>query len=116
MFLSLSFSKMCCFFCTNMPAVSRIVSTNSIWSCARLCVRNVRVHLHVSERLRCLQSRWQDDWGQKYGQRSAGLPVSQLQRLGRQILEALLFLKDRGFPPCSHLHSGNIILQNGVAR
>ncbi|XP_023713698.1 slowpoke-binding protein isoform X2 [Cryptotermes secundus] len=62
------------------------------------------------------KSRWQEDWRQKYGQRSAGLPVSQVQRLGRQILEALLFLKDRGFPPCSHLHSGNIILQNGVAR
>ncbi|KDR12072.1 hypothetical protein L798_13376 [Zootermopsis nevadensis] len=60
--------------------------------------------------------RWQDDWSQKYGQRSAGLPVSQVQRLGRQILEALVFLKNRGFPPCSHLHSGNIILQNGVAR
>ncbi|XP_021933496.1 slowpoke-binding protein isoform X2 [Zootermopsis nevadensis] len=62
------------------------------------------------------KSRWQDDWSQKYGQRSAGLPVSQVQRLGRQILEALVFLKNRGFPPCSHLHSGNIILQNGVAR
>ncbi|XP_069688426.1 slowpoke-binding protein isoform X3 [Periplaneta americana] len=62
------------------------------------------------------KSRWQDDWSQKYGQRSTGLPISQVQRLGRQILEALLFLKDRGFPPCSHLHSGNIILQNGVAR
>nr|CAD7429994.1 unnamed protein product [Timema monikensis] len=64
----------------------------------------------------CFQSKWQDDWGQKYSQRSAGLPLSQVQRLGRQVLEALLFLKDRGFPPCSHLHSGNIILQNGVAR
>ncbi|XP_067003847.2 slowpoke-binding protein [Anabrus simplex] len=62
------------------------------------------------------KSRWQDDWSQKYGQRSEGLPVSQVQRLGRQILEALLFLKERGFPPCSHLHSGNVILQNGVAR
>nr|CAD7409058.1 unnamed protein product [Timema cristinae] len=62
------------------------------------------------------KSKWQDDWGQKYSQRSAGLPLSQVQRLGRQVLEALLFLKDRGFPPCSHLHSGNIILQNGVAR
>ncbi|XP_046405497.1 slowpoke-binding protein isoform X3 [Ischnura elegans] len=62
------------------------------------------------------RSRWQDDWGHKYGQKSAGLPLSQVQRLGRQILEALLFLRDRGFPPCGHLHSGNIILQNGVAR
>ncbi|KAF4520874.1 hypothetical protein B566_EDAN007055 [Ephemera danica] len=62
------------------------------------------------------RSRWQDDWSLKYGQRSTGLPLSQVQRLGRQILEALLFLRDRGFPPCGHLHSGNIVLQNGVAR
>ncbi|XP_014239405.1 slowpoke-binding protein isoform X2 [Cimex lectularius] len=62
------------------------------------------------------KSVWQEDWGDKYGEKSEGLPISQVQRLGRQILEALLFLKERGFPPCSHLHSGNIIIQNGVAR
>ncbi|XP_066975731.1 slowpoke-binding protein [Macrobrachium rosenbergii] len=62
------------------------------------------------------RSHWQDDWGEKYQQRSAGLPVSQVQRLGRQVLEALLFLQDRGFPPYGHLHSGNVVLQNGVAR
>ncbi|XP_076060361.1 uncharacterized protein LOC143036681 isoform X4 [Oratosquilla oratoria] len=62
------------------------------------------------------RSHWQEDWGEKYQQRSSGLPVSQVQRLGRQVLEALLFLQDRGFPPCGHVHSGNIILQNGVAR
>lgn len=42
--------------------------------------------------------------------------MSQVQRLGRQILEALLFLKERGFPLHGHLHSGNVILQNGAAR
>nr|XP_053636211.1 slowpoke-binding protein-like isoform X4 [Cherax quadricarinatus] len=62
------------------------------------------------------RSHWQDDWSEKYQQRSAGLPVGQVQRLGRQVLEALLFLQDRGFPPCGHLHSGNVVLQNGVAR
>ncbi|XP_071532252.1 uncharacterized protein Slob isoform X3 [Panulirus ornatus] len=62
------------------------------------------------------RSHWQDDWGEKYQQRSTGLPVTQVQRLGRQVLEALLFLQDRGFPPCGHLHSGNVVLQNGVAR
>ncbi|XP_044737833.1 slowpoke-binding protein isoform X2 [Chrysoperla carnea] len=62
------------------------------------------------------RSSWQNDWTLKYGERGDGLPLSQVQRLGRQILEALLFLKDRGFPPYGHLHSGNIILQNGVAR
>lgn len=40
----------------------------------------------------------------------------QVQCLGRQILEALLFLRNRHFPPFHHLHSGNIIIQNGVAR
>ncbi|KAK8389678.1 hypothetical protein O3P69_008987 [Scylla paramamosain] len=62
------------------------------------------------------RSHWQDDWVEKYQQRSSGLPVGQVQRLGRQVLEALLFLQDRGFPPCGHLHSGNVVLQNGVAR
>jgi hypothetical protein len=62
------------------------------------------------------QSCWHNDWADKYGRRSDGLPLSQVQRLGRQILEALVFLKERGFPPCCHLHTGNIILQNGVAR
>ncbi|KAF6213105.1 hypothetical protein GE061_010820 [Apolygus lucorum] len=62
------------------------------------------------------KSVWQDDWADKYGEKSEGLPASQVQRLGRQILEALLFLKERGYPSCSHLHSGNIIIQNGVAR
>ena len=48
--------------------------------------------------------------------KAAGLPMSQVQRLGRQILEALLFLRDRGIPSHGHLHSGNVIIQNGVAR
>ncbi|XP_025417533.1 slowpoke-binding protein isoform X3 [Sipha flava] len=62
------------------------------------------------------KSCWHDDWSDKYGQRSEGLPLSQIQRLGRQILEALLFLKKRKFPHDCNLHSGNVILQNGVAR
>lgn len=36
--------------------------------------------------------------------------------MGRQILEALVFLKERGFPTVTHLHSGNVVVQNGVAR
>lgn len=42
--------------------------------------------------------------------------MGQVQRLGRQILEALLFLRDRGISTHGHLHSGNVIIQNGVAR
>lgn len=59
---------------------------------------------------------WNEDWSQKYGSRGKGLPISQVQRMGRQVLEALLFLKDRDFPTVAHLHSGNVIVQNGVAR
>ncbi|CAG9856715.1 unnamed protein product [Phyllotreta striolata] len=39
-----------------------------------------------------------------------------IQCLGRQILEGLLFLRNRYFLPIYHLHSGNVIIQNGVAR
>lgn len=42
--------------------------------------------------------------------------MSQIQQMGRQILEALVFLKERGFPVVAHLHSGNVVVQNGVAR
>ncbi|KAK7602041.1 hypothetical protein V9T40_009482 [Parthenolecanium corni] len=59
---------------------------------------------------------WHDEWADKYSQRSKGLPISQIQRLGRQILEALLFLHERDYSFSFHLHSGNVILQNGVAR
>lgn len=62
------------------------------------------------------QSQWKESWARKYTRKSVGLPLSQVQRLGRQVLEALLFLRDRGIPSHGHLHSGNVILQNGVAR
>ncbi|XP_035793161.1 uncharacterized protein LOC118467138 isoform X2 [Anopheles albimanus] len=62
------------------------------------------------------KSQWNEPWSRKYARKSACLPISQVQRLGRQILEALLFLRERGIPSHGHLHSGNVILQNGVAR
>ncbi|XP_055591633.1 uncharacterized protein LOC129743593 isoform X2 [Uranotaenia lowii] len=62
------------------------------------------------------KSQWNEPWSRKYSRKSTCLPLSQVQRLGRQILEALLFLRERGIPSHGHLHSGNVILQNGVAR
>jgi PX domain-containing protein kinase-like protein len=62
------------------------------------------------------QSQWNESYGRKYTKKSTGLPISQVQRLGRQVLEALLFLRDRGISSHGHLHSGNVMLQNGVAR
>ncbi|XP_019868713.1 slowpoke-binding protein isoform X2 [Aethina tumida] len=59
---------------------------------------------------------WQDDCDVKYAERGTGLPLRTVQCLGRQILEALLFLRNRHFPPFYHLNAGNVIIQNGVAR
>ncbi|XP_078044584.1 slowpoke binding protein isoform X1 [Augochlora pura] len=59
---------------------------------------------------------WNEDWGQKYAARGKGLPLPQIQQMGRQVLEALIFLKKREFPMVTHLHSGNVLVQNGVAR
>ncbi|XP_032687809.1 slowpoke-binding protein isoform X4 [Odontomachus brunneus] len=59
---------------------------------------------------------WNEDWSHKYTSRGKGLTLPQVQRMGRQILEALIFLKERGFPTVTHLHSGNVVIQNGVAR
>lgn len=62
------------------------------------------------------RSQWNEPFVKKYSRKSLCLPVTQVQRLGRQILEALIFLKERGFVSHGHVHSGNIIIQNGVAR
>ncbi|XP_058804976.1 slowpoke-binding protein isoform X2 [Phymastichus coffea] len=59
---------------------------------------------------------WNEDWSHKYSSRGKGLPITQIQRMGRQVLEALMFLKERDFPTVAHLHSGNVIVTNGVAR
>ncbi|XP_031848398.1 slowpoke binding protein isoform X2 [Nomia melanderi] len=59
---------------------------------------------------------WNEDWSQKYAARGKGLPLPQIQQMGRQVLEALIFLKKREFPMVMHLHSGNVLVQNGVAR
>ncbi|XP_063916667.1 slowpoke-binding protein isoform X2 [Zophobas morio] len=61
-------------------------------------------------------SPWHEDYDKKYSCRGDGLPLRTIQCLGRQILEGLLFLHNRYFPPFYHLHSGNVVIQNGVAR
>ncbi|CAH1993719.1 unnamed protein product [Acanthoscelides obtectus] len=59
---------------------------------------------------------WREPYDRKYSVKGQGLTLKTIQCLGRQILEGLLFLKNRYFPPIYHLHSGNVIIQNGVAR
>lgn len=63
-----------------------------------------------------LQSLWNEPYNRKYTKKPTCLPLSQVQRFGRQILEALIFLRERGITSHGHLHSGNVIIQNGVAR
>ncbi|XP_028166224.1 slowpoke-binding protein-like isoform X2 [Ostrinia furnacalis] len=62
------------------------------------------------------KSTWNDEYPRKYGSTGTGLPAWQVARFGRQMLEGLMFLKEKGFPPFRHLHSGNVVVQNGVAR
>ncbi|KAJ8301213.1 hypothetical protein KUTeg_020200 [Tegillarca granosa] len=62
------------------------------------------------------QSHFTSNWQDKYGQRGKGLTVKQIQLFGRQILEALLFLEEKGFPSHGHIHSGNIMYSNGCCR
>ncbi|KAI5637808.1 slowpoke-binding protein [Phthorimaea operculella] len=62
------------------------------------------------------KSTWNEEYSRKYGSVGTGLPAWQVARFGRQMLEGLLFLKEKGFPPFRHLHSGNVVVQNGVAR
>ncbi|XP_074027610.1 slowpoke binding protein isoform X3 [Leptinotarsa decemlineata] len=59
---------------------------------------------------------WHKEFDKKYVGRGEGLSIRTVQCLGRQILEGLLFLRNRYFPPFYHLHAGNVIIQNGVAR
>ncbi|CAN8001407.1 unnamed protein product [Ixodes hexagonus] len=61
-------------------------------------------------------SKYNEDWQEKYRRQGVGLPTEQVQRLARQMVEGLLFLREKDFPAFYNLHLGNVILQNGVAR
>ncbi|XP_047992487.1 slowpoke-binding protein isoform X2 [Leguminivora glycinivorella] len=62
------------------------------------------------------KSTWNEEYCRKYDSGGTGLPAWQVARFGRQILEGLTFLREKGFPPFRHLHTGNVMVQNGVAR
>lgn len=62
------------------------------------------------------QSRCLDNHLDKYIHHGQPLPYIQVQTYANQILKALLFLQQNGFPPFGHLHSGNVILHNGICR
>jgi len=61
-------------------------------------------------------SRPQSSWEDKYQVKGKSLSVTQIRNYGRQVLEALLYLREKGLPACGHLHSGNIFIINGNAK
>ncbi|CAH1783662.1 unnamed protein product [Owenia fusiformis] len=62
------------------------------------------------------QARCMDCWGEKYNCRSKCLPIEQVRLFGRQILEALMYLEDKGLRPFCHLHSGNVMVVNNICK
>lgn len=58
------------------------------------------------------QSRCTDPWKLKYKTRNRGLNVTQIKCFGKQILMALLYLEEKGFPTHGHVHSANIVIEN----
>ncbi|RMX58121.1 hypothetical protein pdam_00000015 [Pocillopora damicornis] len=61
-------------------------------------------------------SRPQSSWVEKYQARGKALSLTQIRNFGRQVLEALVYLRDKGFPTCGHVHSGNVFIINGTAK
>ncbi|KAK6176190.1 hypothetical protein SNE40_014519 [Patella caerulea] len=62
------------------------------------------------------QSRFTDMFYEKYNKRCRGLGLGQVQHFGKEILEAMLFMSEKGFPSHISLHSGNIMFENGTCR
>lgn len=54
-----------------------------------------------------------DPYGRKYRSKGSPLSKQKLATIGRQILEALCFMKTKNWP-MPHLHSGNIIMRDGT--
>lgn len=54
------------------------------------------------------------DWSNKYSMQCRGLPLKQIRLFGLQILKAVLYLQENGFPPHCHIQSGNVIVRKGA--
>jgi hypothetical protein len=54
-------------------------------------------------------------WAEKYTRRGRGLTPYRVARIGRQVIEGLEFLYSKGLQ-YNNLHSGNVIMVDGVPR
>ncbi|XP_065900886.1 probable inactive serine/threonine-protein kinase slob2 [Dysidea avara] len=52
------------------------------------------------------------NWSAKYNGRGTPLPSKQTALFGRQILEAIVFLYDKGLAPLGHIQSGNVMIHS----
>ncbi|XP_053377160.1 slowpoke-binding protein-like isoform X2 [Mercenaria mercenaria] len=62
------------------------------------------------------QNSFTEPWRNKYKTKKKGLSVTQIRCFGKQILMALIYIEEKGFPPHGHVHSGNIVLDNNSCR
>ncbi|XP_014671766.1 PREDICTED: PX domain-containing protein kinase-like protein isoform X2 [Priapulus caudatus] len=78
------------------------------------------IRTYISEgtlRDRVYKTRPRQPYLKKYGKPKSvtPLPQNEIKTFGRQILEALKFLHDKGLP-YGHLHAGNVIIDNGSCK
>ncbi|PIK47648.1 putative slowpoke-binding protein isoform X2 [Apostichopus japonicus] len=52
----------------------------------------------------------------KYGMKGRALPSNELKLFGLQVLQALIYLEEQGFPYHGNVHSGNVILERRTCR
>ena len=71
---------------------------------------NPTPHLHPPRQSNPLHA-----WDKKYRGRGAPLPARRIAMIGRQIIEAIEFLRSKGLR-YDNLHTGNIIMSDGVPR
>ncbi|XP_059157582.1 probable inactive serine/threonine-protein kinase slob2 [Physella acuta] len=62
------------------------------------------------------QCPYSENWFEKYRNKSKGLPLNLIKLYGKQILNGMLYLEEKGFPTHGNLQSGNVMLQDGICR
>eukprot|EP00056_Hartaetosiga_gracilis_P004524 m.75892 g.75892 ORF g.75892 m.75892 type:complete len:411 (-) comp11859_c0_seq4:169-1401(-) len=102
--------------------VSALFDCNSNGTCLFVClsVQNIVVMVQPLSRkgsLKDLLYKVQPllPWEDKYSKRRLGMDPKKIVVIGRQILEAIDYLKKQGIP-CHNLHSGNIIMLNDIPK
>lgn len=62
------------------------------------------------------QNRFEEAWRDKYKSKRRALSVTQIRCFGKQILMALIYMEEKGFPPHGHVHTGNIAVESNCCQ